>query len=518
TDSGSDTNNEETTGPQDGGDLITAVNGQPTNFNAYYYSDTASGDIAGLMFNGLIKVNKEIAPEGDLAKDWEISDDGLTYTFHLRKGVKFHDGKPMTSADVKFSYNIPRSEDYTGPRASSFSVIKSIETPDDYTVKISLKNKYAPFLLETATYPILPKHLLKDVPIKDMEKAEFNTSNPVGTGPYKFVEWKKGQYVKVKANENYFAGRPHIDTITVKAVSDANSRMAQFQAGQINFMWGETTQAKTINALEDQGKAKVKRTLGLNYDYIGWNQKNPLFQSKTVRQALTHAINRKGILKAAVNGEGKIANTPGSPLQKWSYNPDVPVFAYNPEKAKKMLASEGWKDHNGDGTIDKNGKEFKFTILSNKGNQRRKTIGEIVQQNLKKVGIDAQPKLMEWSAELEKINPPNWDYDAVILGWALGADPDPKQIFSATEIKKGLNFVWYKPDQKIEKLMQENSKVTDREKRGEMIKEIQAAIAEDQPYTFLYYKNNIMVYTPKLHAQQGIDTSFYHVKDWWIEQ
>jgi peptide/nickel transport system substrate-binding protein len=184
-----------------------------------------------------------------------------------------------------------------------------------------------------------------------------------------------------------------------------------------------------------------------------------------------------------------------------------------------MLAEEGWKDHDGDGIIDKDGKKFEFTLLTNEGNKRRETITQIVQQQLKQVGIKVHPKLMEWSAFLKKTGPPNWDFDALVLGWSLGSDPDPEQIFSAKEIKQGLNNIHYKPDPEIEKMMQENSKIVDQDKRGEMIKKIQAAIAEDQPYTFLYYRNNVIIYNPKYHnVQQGLFGGWYHIKDWWMEQ
>lgn len=511
-------NDEDSQEPQDGGDLVTASTGDVTSFNAYYFNDTASDDISGLMFNGLTKVNKDLEVEPDLAKDWDISDDGLTYTFHLKEGVKFHDGKEMTSADVKFSNKIAMDKDYSGPRAGSFDMIKKIKTPDDYTVVYKLKHKEAPFLQEAPNYPALPKHLLKDVSIKDMEKAKFNTKEPIGTGPYKFVEWKKGQHVKLEKFDDYFDGAPHIDTITVKIIQDANSIMAQFSAGDLDYIDVDATQIDTADKLVDQGKGKLNKTLGLNYDFIGYNEQNDLFKSKKVRQALAHAIDRKSIIDGAVNGEAEIANQPGTPLQKWSFADDVPTFDFDPDKAKEMLADEGWKDHDDDGIIDKDGKKFEFELLTNKGNKRRETITEIVQQDLKKVGIEVHPKIMEFDAFLDKTNPPNWDYDAYVLGWSLSSDPDNKEIFSKKEIKQGLNNVWYKPDKETEKLLQKNSSVIDQDKRGEMIKKTQQNIAEDQPYTFLYYKNNDTMYKPTLHPKIGVDTSYYHIKDWWMEQ
>ncbi|HET7581089.1 MAG TPA: peptide-binding protein [Bacillales bacterium] len=516
---GSDTgqSSEENMKPQNGGSLVVGSIGSPTTFNAYYITDVPSQEVANFIFNGLTTVNKKNEPVGDLAKSWDISDDGLTYTFHLQKGVKFQDGKPMTSADVVFSYNIPRSKDYTGPRASAFEWIKSIKAPDKYTVKITLKRPYAPFLVETATYPILPKHLLKDVSIKDMAKAKFNTKAPVGTGPYKFVEWKDGQYVKLTANKNYFKGRPHIDTLIYKIVPDPNSLLAQFKAGQVDMIAVQPQDISTAKQMVQQGKAKLKTYMGMSYTYLGYNLRNPLFKNKEVRQALTMSINRKAIVKSILNGQGKVANSPGNPIS-WAFNPDVPKFPYNPEKAKKILAKHGWKDTNGDGILDKNGKKFAFTIKTNQGNKTREQTATVIQQELKKVGIKVTPKIVEWSAFIKQIEPPNFNFDAELIGWSLGSDPDPTQIWGCNQIKKGLNNVAY-CNKSIQPLIEKNTKIVDRQKRKEVLGKIKAQIAEDQPYTFLYYPLDNIMYTPKLHNVKSNSVGqYYHIYEWWLEQ
>jgi peptide/nickel transport system substrate-binding protein len=504
--------------PKDGGNLIIGTSGSPTLFNPYYSEDTASSDIEGMIFNGLVTVDENLNPVGDLAKNWDISDDGLTYTFHLKDNVKWQDGQPFTADDVVFSYSIPMNKDYTGPRASDFEKIKEVKALDEHTVQVTLKQPFAPFLTSTAGYGILPKHLLQDVPIKELDKASFNTKQPIGTGPYKFVEWKDGQYVKLEANKDYFEGRPHIDTVTIKFIPDANAILTQFQAGDIDYMALQSTDLATGEQLVKQGKAKIKTTPSLSYTFIGYNQLNPLFKDKKVRQALTHALDREKIIQAVMNGDGKIANTPGSPLEKWAYNPDVPTFDYDVDKAKKLLAEAGWKDTDGDGILDKNGKKFSFVIKTNQGNKVREQIAQVVQQMWKEVGIEAKPKIQEWSSFIKDVTAPTWNFDACILGWALGVDPDPSDIFSSKEIAQGLNFVHYK-NPELDKLMAENTKITDREQRGEMIKEIQAGIAEDQPYTFLYYDNDHIMYNPKLqNVQQHPSIAYYKIEDWWIKQ
>lgn len=503
--------------PQNGGQLVLGSIGSPTNFNDYYNTDVPSSQIAAFIFDGLTTVDNNLKPVPDLAKSWDISSDNLTYTFHLRHNVKFSDGKPMTSADVVFSYNIPRSKAYTGPRGSDFTQIKSITAPDKYTVKITLKQPYAPFLTQTASYPILPKHLLKNVPIKNMAKAAFNTKKPVGTGPYEFVEWKDGQYVKLKANPNFFRGRPHIDTLIYKIVPDASSLLAQFQSGQVDMISVQPQDISTAQKLVQQNKAKLKTYMALEYVYLGYNLRNPLFKDKKVRQALTMALDRNKIIQSVLNGQGKVANSPGNPIS-WAYNPNVKKFPYNPKKAKQMLAQAGWKDHDGDGILDKNGKKFEFTIKTNQGNKPREEIATIVQQELKKIGIKATPKIVEWSAFIKQIEPPNFNFDAELLGWSLGSDPDPTQIWGCNQIKQGLNNVAY-CNKKIQPLIEKNTKITDRSKRKQVLGQIKAQIAEDQPYTFLYYPKANILYKPNLQNVLSNSTSdYYHIYDWWIKQ
>ena len=503
--------------PQDGGNLIVGSTGSPTLFNPYYSTDTASGDIEGFLYNGLVTVDQKLQPVGDLAKSWEVSSDGLTYTFHLKDGVKWSDGQPFTADDVVFSYNIPRSKDYTGPRASSFDKIKDVKAVDPQTVVVTLSQKYAPFLTDTAGYGILPKHILKDVPIKDLGKNDFNTKTPVGTGPYKFVEWKDGQYVKLEKNSTYFEGAPHIDTVTYKIVPDANALLTQFQAGDVDYLDLQSTDLATGKQLEQQGKAKILTTLALDYNYIGYNEQNPLFKDKKVRQALTMALDRQKMIDAVTNGDGKVADTPGSPLESWAFNPDVPKFNYNVEEAKKLLAEAGWKPGK-DGILEKDGKKFSFELKTNQGNAEREQIAQVAQQMWKAIGVDAKPKIQEWSAFIKDVTAPNWNYDACILGWALGIDPDPSDIFSTKEIKQGLNFVHYS-NPELDKLMAQNTQITDQTARGDMIKKIQAGIAEDQPYSFLYYPNAHIMFNPKLqNVQQHSRISYYHINQWWIKQ
>ncbi|MED2978465.1 peptide-binding protein [Bacillus swezeyi] len=505
--------------PQQGGDLIAGSTGEPTLFNSLYSTDTASSDIERLIYNTLLDVNEKLEVENQLAEDVKESEDGKTFNVKLKEGIKFHDGEEMTADDVVFTYSIPMSDDYVGERGSNFEVIESVTKKGKYEVEFKLKNPDPYFYNVTLTsYGILPKHILKDVPISELGEHEFNRKNPIGTGPFKFKEWKEGQYVKVEAFDDYFAERARLDSITYKIIPDSNAAMSQLQAGDIDYL--VVTPGPDNKTAEKFNNVKMETDLGLNYTYIGWNERNELFKDKKVRQALTYALDRQAMVDQVLDGDGEIANIPESPLS-WNYpenKDDIKTFSHDPEKAKKMLKEAGWDDTDGDGILDKDGKKFSFVIKTNQGNKTREDLAVVVQQQLKEVGIEAKPQIVEWSALIEQMNPPNWDFDAMIMGWSLATFPDQSNIFHSKEAEKGLNYVWYQ-NKELDKLLDKAKTLKDREDYKKAYEDIYEILAEDQPYTFLYYTNyhramptNMKGYV--FHPKED----FYKAENWWLDQ
>lgn len=508
-----ETKEPEAEGPKYGGDLIWGTTGSPTLFNPLWSSDTASSSIENLVFDGLLGANESFEPYPSMAERWEISDDSLTWTFYLKKGIKWHDGEEFTAKDVVFTFSIPKDPDYDGPRASSFEDLEGVTAIDDYTVEFTLSRPNARFIW-TAGSEILPEHILGDVPIAELGEHEFNY-NPIGTGPFKFDEWVDGQYVRVTAFDDYFLGRPYLDSITYKIVPDQNSLLAQLQAGDIQKMGIPASDVSTAKEWEEQGKIKLSSTLALQYNWLGYNLREELFQDVNVRRAITHAIDRQAIIDAVVNGEGQIAHAPASPLS-WAYNPNTPQFNYDPEKAKKLLEEAGWVPGS-DGILEKDGERFSFTIKTNQGNKVREDIVVVIQQFLKEVGIEAIPQIVEFSALLQQIDPPNWDFEALVLGWNLSVDPDPTAIWHTKEIELGLNNIAYsRPD--LDELMDLNTTILDLEERKKVVWQIFDEIANDQPYTFLYYPNAYQALPPFMEGfTHHPSNEQYKANEWWFD-
>lgn len=513
-------NEEKKEKPQVGGDLVVGSTGAPTMFNPLYSNDASSSDIEDMIYDKLMGSDLKFntVKEGGLAETYEASEDGLTFTIKIVENAKFHDGEPLDADDVVFTYNIPLSPDYDGVRKSTFENVEKVEKIDQYTVKITLKQVDVQFpSVALSSYGILPEHILGDVPIAELGEHEFNTKKPIGSGPFKFSEWKDGEYVKVVANEDYWDGRPYLDSVTYKLVPDANAILAQLQAGDIDYYAGiAQPDVPTVEGFADAANLRLESGLALAYTYFALNQRDDRFKDKSVRQAITHAIDREAIVKHVLAGLGQVADVPESPLS-WAYNPDVPKFKYDVKKAKKMLADAGWKP-GADGILEKDGKKFTIEVKTNQGNKVREDIVVILQEQLKKVGIEIKPRIVEFSSLIADIDPGVWNFEAIVLGWSLGTDPDPSAIFHTKEIEKGLNFNSYS-NPKIDKLMDAQLKELDKEKRKKMIGEIQKLLAEDQPYTFLYYPEEYRAMPKNL---EGYDfhakNQLYHINKWWLKQ
>ncbi len=501
--------------PRQGGTLTYGMIAEPKMFNELYSDDSASSDVEINLFDGLVQVGPNMEVEPLLAKKWDISDDGLVYTFTLKEGVKFHDGEELTAEDVAFTFGIFKDDDYTGPRAGSFEYLADVRAVDEYTVEFRLSEPDARFLT-LAGYGILPEHILGDVPVEDLGNHPFNTKEPVGTGPFRFVEWQAGQYIKLEAFEDYHQGRPYLDHLIYKFVPDQNALMSQLEAGDVDMMVIPATEIDMAQQWDEDGKIKLHAALGQQYNYMGFNLRLDLFKDKETRQAITHALDREAIIEHVVMGQGEIAHGPVSPLS-WAYTDKLPRFEYDPDKAKALLAEAGWEEGE-DGILERNGQRFSFALSTNQGNKVREELTVVIQDQLAEVGIEVQPNLMEWNAFIESITPPQNDFEAFISGWSLGADPDPRDIWHSDEIEQGLNSVGYS-NPKVDQLIDKNIHLIDQEERKKVLEDIFVTIADEQPYTFLYYPYELTA-TPR-HMRgfaQHPQLRFYKAHEWWLDE
>jgi peptide/nickel transport system substrate-binding protein len=490
--------------PAYGDALVVGSIGEPSTLIPILASDSASRDVASQIYNGLIRYDKNLNLEGDLAESWQVSRDGLTITFHLRRGVKWHDGHPFTSHDVLFTYRVTIDPKTPTAYAEDFKQVKNAEAPDPYTFRVTYGKPFAP-ALESWGASILPAHLLEN---RDITKSEL-ARNPVGTGPYRFKEWIPGQQVVLESNHDYFEGRPYIDRYVYRIIPDSSTMYLELKAGGLDMMGLSPVQyRRQTNTSEFLARFNKYRYPASAYTYLGYNLRHPLFRDRRVRQAITSAINKEEIIQGVLFGMGQVAHGPYKP-GTWAYNKDVKDFGYDPVRARQLLAEAGWKERNGDGILLKEGKPFTFTILTNQGNDLREKTALIIQQRLRDVGIEVKFRKIEWASFLKNFIDKG-DFEAIILGWTIGQDPDLFDVWHSSKTgPKELNFVGYK-NAEVDRLIEEGRGTFDRERRRRCYLRIQEILAEDQPYTFLYVPDALPAVSARFRGIEPAPAGIMH--------
>lgn len=492
--------------PVNGDILITGSIGEASTLIPLLASDAASHSIAGYIYNGLVKYDRNLNLVGDLAESWTVSPDGLAITFHLRRGVKWHDGHDFTSRDVLYTYRVTVDPKTPTAYAEDFKQVKVVETPDPFTVKVTYDHPFAPALASWGS-SVLPAHLLEG---KDITKTEL-ARKPVGTGPYKLKEWVGGQKITLEVNDSYFEGRACLSGVVDRLIPDTATMYLELKAGGIDMMNLTPVQyARQTVAEKFLDRFNKYQYPASSYVYIGYNLRSPLFTDIRVRRAMTHAINKDEIIQGVLLGMGRVAKGPYKP-GTWAWNPSIEDPVYDPARARTLLTEAGWHETNGEGILTKNGKPFQFTVLTNQGNAERLKAAQIIQQRLRSVGIDMKIRVIEWASFITHFIDKR-NYEAVILGWTLGQDPDIYDVWHSSKTgKKELNFIGYR-NAEVDRLIVEGRGTFDQERRRQCYWRIQEILAEEQPYTFLYVPDALPVVSSRVYgiepAPQGISHNF----------
>jgi peptide/nickel transport system substrate-binding protein len=498
--------------PAYGDALVTGTIGEPSILIPMLAGDSASHDVSGLIFNGLVKYDTDLSVIGDLAESWDISSDGLVITFHLRKGIKWADGVEFTADDVMFGYRTIIDEKTPTAYSEDFRQVKKAEVPGRYTFRVAYEKPFAPALTSWGNLVVLPKHLLEG---KDITKDDFGR-NPVGLGPYRLTKWTTGQEVMLDSYKDYFEGRPYIDRYIYKIIPDSATMFLVLQTGEIDMMGLTPVQyAKQTDTEFFKKHFQKFRYPAFTYTYMAFNLKHPFFEDKRVRQAIAYGIDKDEIVDVVLFGLGSPATGPYVP-NTWPYNPAVRNYEYNPEKARQLLKEAGWNDTDGDGILDNGGRPFKFTILTNMANNPRKNTAAIIQWRLAKIGIKVEIRELEWSTFINQFIDKR-RFQAAILGWSIGLDADQYDIWHSSKTKeKEFNFVSYN-NPEVDELLEKGRRTYDTEKRKRAYFRLQEILADELPYLFLYVPDA----TPIVHARfKGIKASpigiRYNLPQWYV--
>jgi ABC-type transport system substrate-binding protein len=420
-----------------------------------------------------------------------VTEHNPVIVFHLRSGVRFHDGRPFAADDVRFTYEAVMNPANASPRLADYEPVKEVEVLDALTVRIVYKRLYSP-ALSTWMIGILPEHLLNaealaqearrrglDPESMSVRQSTFNR-HPVGCGPFRFRQWESDQHILLERFDHYWEGPPNYRKYAYRIIPDMLTQEMEFYAGTVDSY---AVQPHQVHRLAADPRYQSFSGLTFGYTYIGYNLRRPPFDDVRVRRALGMAVNVAEIIRYVLYGQGEPITGP-FPKQTDFYNQAVQPLPYDPEASLRLLARAGW-ERNDQGWLEKEGKRLQFTLITNQGNNIRKAILPIVQDAWRKIGVDVRTDLLEWAVFIqERVN--KLDFDALILGWSMGIEPDLYQIWHSSQSGPyQLNFVGFQntaADELIIKIRQEY----ERERQVACCHRLHEVIAEAQPYTFLF--------------------------------
>ena len=472
--------------------LIVGTTDPKGEFVPIYGSTKYDSWVNELIFSGLISNNEKGEPIPDVAESFEVSEDGKTYTFKLNKGIKFTNGEELKAKDVAFTFTSICDPGYDGPRMDAVrnlvgyeeynkgdaTSVEGIKVIDDYTIEFTNKEVDAKGIWNFE-YGIMPESVYA------FEKGNFQAVKdkllqPVGSGPYKFVHFKQGQEVKFEKNPDYWKGEPKIPYVVMK-VTNAQTLLQELMAGTVDIDRVGAT-PENIEPLKQAGFLNMDLYMQNGYGYMGMNFGSDKVKDPKVRQALVYGLNRQGFMDSYYQGYGQVYNSHILPTS-WAYNPDVPKYEYNPDKANELLDEAGWKDTNGNGVRDKDGVELELQWLTYTDSKYVDSLIPIVQQSWEQIGVKVTPELMEFGTMLDKVD--KREYDIFNAAWSLSIDPDPSELFTiAQDVPGGFNNVGWR-NEEADKLLKEGKSTIDQEARKKAYYEWQLKFSEDLPYILL---------------------------------
>jgi len=460
-----------------GGVLVFGRGGDSVGLDPARETDGESFYAAEQIFDNLVEfVNGTTEIQPALAKSWEVSDDGLTFTFHLEEGVEFHDGTPFNADAVVFSLGRQLWEDHPAHQYGPYkywgymdmsNIVDDIVAVDEYTVRFDLKKREAPFLANLAM------DFAAMVSPTAVEKyGEDFKSNPVGTGPFKFVSWQKDDNIVVERNENYWRRKAYLDRLILKVIPDPTARYLALQKGEIDVM--DFPSPEDLDEMKADPDIKVIQQPGLNVGYLAMNTQKEPFDNKLVRQAFNYAINKEEIIDAVFGNAGTPAKNPLPPTM-WSYNDSIDPYPYDPEKAKELLAEAGYPDG------------FKTDLwampVARPYFPDGRRVAEIMQAQLKEVGVEAEIVSYDWGTYLDRTD--SGEHQTALLGWT-GDNGDPDNFLfvllsiPAAEVPAG-NIAFWK-NEEFNDLIEEAKQTFDTERRTELYMEAQEIFHEEAPW------------------------------------
>jgi peptide/nickel transport system substrate-binding protein len=457
--------------------LVMIIESSPTNLDPRVGIDAQSERIDALIFDDLLDRDEHLNVKPALAQSWDIPDP-LRYVFHLHHGVKFHDGRPLTSRDVKWTFDSLLQGKIHSTRAAAYQLVDHIDAPDDYTVVFHLKEPFATLLWN------LSDGAMGIVPYGELDSM---TRHPVGSGPFRFVSAEQDKDVVIERNDDYWGEKPHVQRVRFAVVPDTTTRALELRKGSADIESNALT-SDMILALQKEPQLAVQRGPGTVLGYIAFNMRDPILKDERVRQALAYAIDRRPMVQYLLRGFARLADSV-LPPESWAYNGDVPHYVYNPEKARQLLDAAGYRATNG--------VRFHITMKTSTEEGTR-LLAAVLQQQLRDVGIALDIRTYEFATFFADVT--HGEFQIYSLRWVGGnGDPDIfEYVFSSAKLPPhGANRSYYE-NPRVDALIDQARRELDQNVRKQLYAEIQVILAQQLPYIDLWYFDNVVVHSRRI--------------------
>jgi peptide/nickel transport system substrate-binding protein len=492
-----------------GGSVVLSTFEEPAGLNPLFYLDTLSPNIGSLIFNTLVNIDEHLAYVPELAQSWEVSEDGKTWDFYMRDGVTFHDGEVLDAEDVVFTYRTLLDPANQPPLAPLFGIIEKVEPVSNGQVRFHLSEPYSPFL-NLLILEIIPEHLFGKQGITFEEFAR----KPVGTGPFLFESWEEDR-IRLRANPDYFEGRPYLDQVDVKWYQDQSQAWSALMQGEVDLVMD--LELEDYRVIEEDPRFETYDYIGIFYHTLLFNLADPLFADEQLRRAVDLAVDRADLIEQALNGWAVETTGPFRP-GTWPYNADVSVATYDPAQAADILESLGWRDTDDDLILEKNGQELAFFILTDEGDLLKEAVARRIKWQLFRAGIRVEVELLPPQELFEERLFSN-DFQATILQFNAGVDPDKfTHLFWHSENIGYSNLGAY-VNPEVDRLIEAGRTSLDFEERKSLYRQIHSLIARDRPALFLHVRKIFFATSARLEGINAAPELLYpSVKDWYINQ
>jgi peptide/nickel transport system substrate-binding protein len=498
--------------------LVRRIGSEPPTLNPITYKDLYASLICGSdggnnIFETLLTYNFDTAElEALLAESWDISDDGLEFTFTIRDDAYFSDGTPVTSDDLIFAYEtIINPEIDAANLANYFKDVEGYERIDDKTVVFRMSRAYFKSLEMLGGIPVIPKHVYQ---FEDASEFNQNRTDPVGSGPYLFDKWDVGSQIVLTRNENYWGKKPNFKKIVYRVISNDKAALQSLQSHTLDVL--SVTPEQFVKYSQDEEFRKNFHVISYwnpssGFTYIGWNAESAFFDDVLVRQAMTHLIDRNAINEHIFKNLYRVTTGPFF-FMGHQNNPEIEPWPFDPQRACELLAQAGWVDTDGDGIRDKNGVDFNFKLTTVSGNETGEKMCLLIKDQLEQVGVIMELDMYEWSVFTDKLH--KREFEAVTLGWSGDLESDPYQVWHSSQTEGGSNYVGFNVPRADELIVQARATI-DADKRNKLFHEFHAILHEQQPYTFMFNRKSLVFIDKRIENvtihKLGLDS-----KEWYV--